>query len=153
VPDEPNVLVGIDVTLLPLALPHTPFTIFLALQLGLSPPLLPVHVQFRGQAPLMFDDVPTEHFSADVDGAVALFVLFALPHTPFTEHACVLQACDAAGLVLLLQILSATLDPSEPLHTDVTVCVPPPQVTVHVQYVTSQSYVTHIIWIQLTPLQ
>ncbi|MDR2189677.1 MAG: hypothetical protein LBP53_00280 [Candidatus Peribacteria bacterium] len=132
-------VVGAVVLLVPFAVPHTPSTDLYAIQVGeLFPPFTPLHVRVRDMpsASTTTGAVPAEHFSAAVDGAVVLFVPFALPHAPLIEHACVLQVSlveippqPAAHTVLVagfvqLQLVSATTEPSEALHCTVLLCVP-----------------------------
>ena len=84
-----------------------------ALQLMLVPPLLPLHVQLHGPAPVTGPGVPAEQSSAWGGALVYCFVL-ATPHTPL------IGVGDAVRVTV--KVVDAL--PAAPLTVTVHVCVP-----------------------------
>ena len=114
-PAEHNPLVGADIEYCPCAGPHWPFTVRLAEQLTLLPPLIPLQFQSNGPDPDTLDAVPAEQ--SPEDGAEVVPTPFALPHAPL-----ILRGAEQDALVPPPDPLQAQPQGPDP-ETDVAVPV------------------------------
>jgi hypothetical protein len=116
-----RLVMGVDGTVVPFALPHTPFTgegFLLAEQLAFVPPPEPAQDQFHGPAPLTDEAEPIEQrLMAGAELAVAPL---ADPHTPFTID-WIITPSGAEQLALVPPLTAAQL------HFQARLFLPPPE--------------------------